>query len=412
MAGRTISIDAADGGANFTGYLAAPASGRGPGLIVLQEIFGVNHFVRDVCDLFAEEGYVALAPDLFWRIEPGVALEYTQEGQKRARELFGKFDYEQSLDDIGAALRTLRALPECTGKAGVVGFCLGGRLAYQAAARHPLAAAVAYYPSNVQPVIDEGKAIKCPITVHFGEKDSILPERVRAKVRAALSANEHAAVHVYADADHGFANFRRDRHHRFSALLAHSYTIATLRAAMGPHYDLSALWDVHTDLEFGKRDVDATMKTMIAEPYVNHIPTLTGGVGQVDLQRFYKYHFIPSLPEDTKMIPVCRTVGPDRVVDEMLFTFTHTREIDWMLPGIKPTGKYVEVPLVAVVQFRGDKICHEHIYWDQASVLKQIGVLEAGGLPVVGIETAKKLIDEKLPSNELMPTWKNSAGKP
>jgi carboxymethylenebutenolidase len=192
-------------------------------------------------------------------------------------------------------------------------------------------------------------------------------------------------VHVYAGADHGFANFRRDRHHRFSALLAHSYTIATLRAAMGPHYDLSALWDVHTDLEFGKRDVDATMKTMIAEPYVNHIPTLTGGVGQVDLHRFYKYHFIPSLPEDTKMIAVCRTVGPDRVV---------------------------EVPLVAVVQFRGDKICHEHIYWDQASVLKQIGVLENDGLPVAGIETAKKLIDEKLPSNELMPSWKNSAGKP
>ncbi|MGH7950206.1 MAG: dienelactone hydrolase family protein [Candidatus Binataceae bacterium] len=411
MAGRTISIAAKDGGASFTGYVAVPPGGRGPGLVVLQEIFGVNQFVRDVCDLYAEEGYVALAPDLFWRIEPGVSLEYTQEGQKRARELFSKFDYDKSLDDIGATLRTLRSLPECTGKAGVVGYCLGGRLAYQAAARHPLDAAVAYYPSNVQPVIDEGKSIKCPITVHFGEKDAILPEDAREKVRAALSANEHAAVHVYAGADHGFANFRRDRHHRFSALLAHSFTMGTLRSAMGPHYDLSALWDAHTDLEFSKGDVDATMKTMIAEPYVNHIPTLTGGVGQIDLHRFYKYHFIPSLPEDTKTIPVYRTVGPDRLVDEMLFTFTHTREIDWMLPGIKPTGKYVEVPLVAVIQFRGDKICHEHIYWDQASVLKQIGVLEPDGLPMVGIESAKKLIDENAPSNELMPSWKDSAGK-
>lgn len=408
MAGRTIAITSGDGGAKFNGYLAKPPAGRGPGLLVLQEIFGVNRFVREVCDLYAEEGYVALAPDLFWRIEPGVDLEYTQEGQKRAREYFAKFEYDKSLDDIGAALSALRALPECTGKAAAVGFCLGGRLAYQAAARHPLDAAVAYYPSNVEPVADEGRMIKCPIAVHFGEKDAILPDAVRAKVRAALAGNERAAVHVYAEADHGFANFRRDRHHRFSALLAHSFTIGTLRAAMGPHYDLSALWDAHTELEFGARDVDATMKTMIAEPYVNHIPTLTGGVGYKDLYRFYKYYFIPKCPEDTKITPVSRTVGSDRVVDEMLFSFTHTREIDWMLPGIKPTGKHVEVPFVAIVQFRGDKICHEHIYWDQASVLKQIGVLDAEALPVMGIETARKLADEKLASNELMRSWKDS----
>ena len=151
---------------------------------------------------------------------------------------------------------------------------------------------------------------------------------------------------------------------------------------------------------------------MVAQPYVNHIPTMTGGVGHDDLQRFYKYHFIPKTPKDTKLIPISRTIGADRVVDEMLFCFTHDIEIDWMLPGVAPTGKYVEIPLVAIVSFRGDKLYNEHIYWDQASVLVQIGLLKADGLPVAGVETARKLVDETLPSNTLMKRWSESKGKP
>ena len=176
--------------------------------------------------------------------------------------------------------------------------------------------------------------------------------------------------------------------------------------------DLSALWDAHCAHEFATRDVDATMKTMVPEPYVNHIPTMTGGVGHDQLKRFYTHHFVNSNPEDTKLIPISRTVGTDRVVDEMLFCFTHTREIDWMLPGIAPTGRYVEIPLIAIVSFEGDKIYNEHIYWDQASVLVQIGKLGAADLPVAGIETARKLRDKTLPSNTLMAAWANSEGKP
>jgi len=177
-------------------------------------------------------------------------------------------------------------------------------------------------------------------------------------------------------------------------------------------FDLSALWDAHCLHEFGERDVDATMKTMVAEPYVNHIPTMTGGVGHDQLKRFYTHHFVNSNPQDTKLIPISRTVGKDRVVDEMLFCFTHTREIDWMLPGLPPTGKYVEVPLIAIVCFDGDKLYNEHIYWDQASVLVQIGKLDPATLPVAGIETARKLVDKTLPSNTLMAAWANSEGKP
>ena len=151
------------------------------------------------------------------------------------------------------------------------------------------------------------------------------------------------------------------------------------------------------------------MATMVAEPYVNHIPTMTGGVGYRDLLRFYANHFIPKTPQDTKLIPISRTIGADRIVDEMLFSFTHDIEIDWMLPGVAPTGKFVEVPLIAIVRFRGDKLYNEHIYWDQASVLVQIGLLDPARLPVTGAAQAKKLVDETLPSNTLMARWAESA---
>jgi carboxymethylenebutenolidase len=190
--------------------------------------------------------------------------------------------------------------------------------------------------------------------------------------------------------------------------MAHSRALGLLRQVLGPKYDLPALWEKHCEYEFGTRDADATMRTMVARPYVNHIPTMTGGVGQEDLRRFYAHHFIPKLPKDTHIIPVSRTVGSDRVVEELLFCFTHDTEIDWLLPGIPPTGMYVEVPMVAVVCFRGDKLYHEHIYWDQASVLVQIGLLDPKGLPVAGVEATKKMLDETLPSNTLMKRWAES----
>jgi carboxymethylenebutenolidase len=179
-----------------------------------------------------------------------------------------------------------------------------------------------------------------------------------------------------------------------------------------PKYDLEALWEEHCRYEFETRDVDATMATMVGAPYVNHIPTMTGGVGHDQLKRFYKYHFVGANPPDTKLVPVSRTVGTDSLVDEMLFSFTHTSEIDWMLPGVSPTGRKVEVPVVAVVQFSDGKLAHEHIYWDQASVLVQIGVLDPDNLPVAGVAEARKMVDKTLPSNALMPNWAKSDGKP
>jgi carboxymethylenebutenolidase len=158
---------------------------------------------------------------------------------------------------------------------------------------------------------------------------------------------------------------------------------------MSPH--LTQLWEEHTKHEFATRDTEATLATMVDDAYVNHVPVLTGGVGKSALREFYSRDFIPAMPPDTKLTPISRTVGEDQLVDEMIFSFTHTQEMPWMLPGVAPTNRHVEVALVAIVRFRGDKLAHEHIYWDQASVLKQIGLLTDPALPVFGAESARKV---------------------
>ncbi len=165
---------------------------------------------------------------------------------------------------------------------------------------------------------------------------------------------------------------------------------------------LRKLWEDHVRYEFSTRSTDDTLATMVDDAYVNHIPVLTGGSGRDELHEFYSKHFIPQMPPDTEMTPVSRTIGEDQIVDEMVFKFTHTIPMDWILPGISPTGKRVEIPLVAIVRVRDGKLAHEHIYWDQASVLVQIGLLDPAKLPVVGIESARKVLDPSLPANELM----------
>ena len=162
-----------------------------------------------------------------------------------------------------------------------------------------------------------------------------------------------------------------------------------------PNPDLIQLWEEHTRHEFSTRDTESTLATMTEDAYVNHVPVMTGGYGKAALREFYSHDFIPAMPPDTTLTPVSRTVGENQIVDEMIFSFTHTQEIPWMLPGVRPTNRHVEVPLVAIVRFRGDKLVHEHIYWDQASVLKQIGLLTGDSLPVFGAETAKKVLDPK-----------------
>src|SRR5438034_8667867 len=159
--------------------------------------------------------------------------------------------------------------------------------------------------------------------------------------------------------------------------------------------DLGAVFDAHVRHEFVDHDVAATMKTMAAEPYVHNVPTLTGGDGHAGVVDFYTHHFVGKMPADTRVEQISRTVGKDQVVDELILYFTHDCPIDYMLPGIPPTGRKVALPQM---KFKGDKVAHEHIYWDQACVLAQIGLLDPSQLPVTGAPQAAALVEKSRPS--------------
>ncbi len=411
VSGETIQIASADG-QTFSAYLAMPEQGSGPGLVLIQEIFGINGFMKDMADRYAEEGYVVMVPDLFWRMKPGVVLGYDEADFARALGYLEKLDVQKAVEDIAATLAALRAHPRQAGKVGAIGYCMGGRLALLTAVRTDVDCAVSYYGVGLEAHLDEMDAIRCPMLFHFAGDDAFCGPDVRDAIVQRFADNPRIAHHVYPDCNHAFATPDRSHFNKPAAEMAYSRTLALLRTTLGPIFDLNHLWEQHCYYEFATRDVDAIMPTMVAEPYVNHIPTMTGGVGHDQLKRFYKYHFVNANPEDTRLIPLSRTIGADRIVDEFVFCATHDREIDWLLPGLAPTGKYFEVPMLAVVCFRGDKLYNEHIYWDQASVLVQIGVLNPAGLPIAGIQAARKLVDETLPSNTMMPNWASSESKP
>src|SRR5258705_8373414 len=162
-----------------------------------------------------------------------------------------------------------------------------------------------------------------------------------------------------------------------------------------------ALFQRHVDAELAG-DLDTTMATMTADPHLNHVASMAGGVGRDGVRAFYRDHLVGRFfPPDVTMTTVSRTVGDDQVVEEVVISFTHTKPVDWILPGVAPTGRRVEVAVVVIVGFKDGKISHEHIYWDQASVLVQVGLLDPTGLPVSGAESARKILDPKLPPRRM-----------
>lgn len=402
MALQKVRIAATDGSGEFGAYLATPQSGAGPGLVICQEIFGANETMRQVAEAFAEEGYVVLLPDLFWRQEEGVELGYSPDDCKRAFELAQGFDEASGVADIQASINALRARPETQGGVGVLGYCLGGQLAYLAASETDCDVAVGYYGVGIEERLDMADQLQRPLVLHFAELDAYCPPEARARIFEALGNRPNVSLFLYSGCDHAFAREKGDHFNLAAANIAYERSMTALKGAIGPHFDLAALWDAHVFHEFETRNVDATMATMVKEPYVNHIPTMTGGVGYKNLHHFYTNHFVHSNPPDMTSIPISRTVGATQVVDEALISFTHTVEIPWMLPGIAPTGRRIEVALLSVVKFRGDKLWHEHIYWDQATVLAQLGLIDQAQLPVVGAEGGRKLIDETIISNALI----------
>lgn len=398
-----VTIKSFDGG-EFSAYLAVPASGSGPGLVVMQEIFGVNKSMREICDWYAAHGFIAICPDLFWRQEPGVDMtDQTEAEWQKAFQLYQGLDEAKAVEDSAAALDFLRRLPACTGRVGGVGFCLGGKLAWLLSARFQPDCAVGYYGVGIDKALNEAGGISSPLMLHIAGKDQYCPPEAQQQIHKTVDANPLVTVYDYPDQDHAFARPGGQHYDQASADLANLRTLEfVVRQLAGEGFpnaqkSLSDKWDEHVKYEFATRDTEDTLKTMVADAYVNHIPVLTGGVGHEQLRDFYSQRFIPQMPPDTSMTPVSRTIGSDRVVDEMVFEFTHTIKMDWMLPGVAPTGKHVKVPLIVVVHFRDGKLAHEHIYWDQASVLVQLGLIDGRQLPVAGVESAEKVLNPGLP---------------
>lgn len=394
--GGTRDLVAADG-SRFAVHIAPPAAGRGPALLLLAPA-GLTPSTVGWCERMAAEGYAVLAPDLARHFAAAIDA-----GAPALRD---------AVSDVAIARSALAPFLEAGAKTGVIGLGRAASLAWRLAAHGMVDALVCYGVTGLDTAVADIASMTCPTAIHAIGAEIADCAPTIARLRAAQATLSRLRLYEYPACRAGFADPLDAGFDQHPAAVAHSRTLGTLRPVLGPHYDLGRLFQEHLYQEFTAGDPDATMETMVDRPYVNHVPTLTGGVGHDVLKRFYKYHFIPKLPRDRDVVLLSETVAGDTVVLEFVNRFTHTAEIDYSLPGIPPSGKRLEIPTVVVAKFRGDKLYHEHIYWDQASLLVQLGLLDPKGLPVAGVEEARKMLDQNRPANELMASWRDSEGKP
>ncbi|MEX1146884.1 MAG: dienelactone hydrolase family protein [Sphingomonadales bacterium] len=228
-----ITVKAADGG-SFDAYVARPESGNGPAVIVIQEIFGVNANIRAIADNLARDGYIAVAPDLFWRQEKRVDITDQSEAEwAKAFELYKGFDVDKGVADLDATLAATRKLDGCTGKVGAVGFCLGGLLAYLMAARTGVDGAVGYYGVGIDAHLDEAKGIRKPLMLHIAVEDGFVDKTAQAKIHNALDGHDAVTLHDYAGVDHGFSRKGGAHHDEAAARVAHDRTLAFFKQNLG-----------------------------------------------------------------------------------------------------------------------------------------------------------------------------------
>ncbi|MGF1453981.1 MAG: dienelactone hydrolase family protein [Alphaproteobacteria bacterium] len=232
MSGTEIEINGPDG--PFMGYLAKPSASNAPAVVVIQEIFGVNGVMRGICDDLAAKGFVALCPDLFWRIEPRIQLTDKSEAEwKRAFELFGLFDPDSGVKDIQATITHLRSVDGANGKVGAVGYCLGGLMAYLTSTRTDVDASVGYYGVGIQDRLDEQTKISKPLMLHVAELDQFVPAEAQAKMKEGLSGNDKVTLHHYAGLDHAFARKGGDHYDEAGATQADARTESFLKTHLG-----------------------------------------------------------------------------------------------------------------------------------------------------------------------------------
>ncbi|EUC28647.1 hypothetical protein COCCADRAFT_40871 [Bipolaris zeicola 26-R-13] len=386
--------------------LQAPLSrrGRGPGLVLV-----LDHYA----EIGPSEKYLDPPPLQKWAEEGFAVVQVCNEAEDG-----GEFPLQKALD-------ALKNCDGCEFDKGVGLISYISRIPYyveEAACQNPAIKALISYGGRK--FVSLSSTNQPPQLIHTSGPP--LAHRRQSSSESVGISPSSVKTYRYEDAEKesGWILPSDPSYHKRNAGIAHTRSLTFLKPLLGgPYFDLEAVWEEHTKYEFGERDVAKTMATMVDQPYVNHIPTMTGGIGKTNLTSFYTHHFIFSNPPDTSLSLVSRTVGIDRVIDEFIFSLTHTSTIPWLLPGIPPTRKRLAIPFTSVVALRGDRLCHEHISWDHASLLKQCGLLpeyvsfpyQIEGetvpegkrvevrLPVVGEEGSRKLVDEGAEaSNALM----------
>ncbi|EEU34097.1 uncharacterized protein NECHADRAFT_49897 [Fusarium vanettenii 77-13-4] len=362
--------------------------GHGPGLIILHR--------------HAED------PLAFYDGAPSPLLKWAEEGYAVVQLDPTSFEGRPAEDVLREAVEALDQCSRCDPKGNV------GLVSYEPDLWNKAAPALAQVPQLIAGItyidasaLDNLAAVKIPTLNHVAGQTA--PSAASAKQYQYPTAKGY-----------GFATPASEHYHYITESISHTRSLQFLKPLMsGPYFDLETIWEEHTYYEFADRSVEHTMSTMVQEPYVNHVPTLTGGIGRQKLTNFYRQNFIFNNSADTELELISRTLGINTVVDEFIFKFTHDREIDWLIPGVPPTGRKAEVPFTAVVNIRGDRLYHEHISWDQGTVLKQLGLMpeylpfpydlpdaKAGSfeyrVPVAGSEGAEKMRDRNsVPSNEM-----------
>ncbi|KAJ5570116.1 uncharacterized protein N7459_009546 [Penicillium hispanicum] len=368
--------------------------GYGPGLIVLHE---------DSTD-----------PLAFTEGIPSPLVKWAEEGYAVVQLGLSAFEGD-SREALKEAVEALKECEKCEpkGSVGLVAYSpdLWNRAVPELADVPEIIAGIVYADKSTLPTL---QSTTTAVLQHIAGQDAA------ARVRS-----ETLVQYYYPGMkSHAFAVPGQDDFHYNTEAVAHTRNLQFLKPRMGgPYFDLETIWNEHTYYEFADRSVEHTMSTMVEEPYVNHVPTITGGIGRENLSHFYTHNFIFNNSADTELELISRTIGIDRVVDEFIFKFTHDRELDWLIPGIPPTNREVEVPFTAVVNIRGDRLYHEHIAWDQGTVLRQLGLMpdflpfpyalpdgRAPGsnmayeyrVPVAGADTASKMRNRNgVPSNEM-----------
>jgi len=232
MTGNMVSVETSGASGQMGAFMETPDGGGSHGLVIIQEVFGVNDFIRATVEAYAAKGFVTAAPDIFWRLEPGVQLNPNKEEEfNRGIELMGQFDQPTGIDDIQATITTLRNHPACNGKVGVLGFCLGGRLAYMAALGTDADVAVSYYGVGIETMLDQAGNIKIPTLLHIAEDDGFVPPEAQTAIKDALTA-DNFDVHIYPGVDHGFARFTGMHYDEAAANLANERSLALLNSAL------------------------------------------------------------------------------------------------------------------------------------------------------------------------------------